>query len=344
MKTIEEMTNNVFRRMQEYRAEKQRKRAQVRRMVIPTACCLCAMLVGFGAWQGSSWLFCEMPMQSEPSVNAEYSLNSSTNTSGSPTTAAQTTTEQTQSTQTQTTVPSTTVPSHQTVVDGVSPTPFIILYQEKAKAGATETVLQTDNSYLYNIYLEIVSTKGMTLAQKNALFEACVEKAKQYTYKYTGKSGGHCVHTTQDEYIVATAFTDLFRIKITDKQQFKQFRVYNTAKYGQIEVHGSTSPKDGRPLVMPQGKDVVVTKEMAEERGGYAFQELDVVSFTWEPTNDATKLMYGKDALDYTAFNDTIYIEVEYADGTKTTGSMDLVFDVSGKATVTCSNYNLVMQ
>ncbi len=304
MKTVEDMTKNVFRRMDEYQEVKKHRKQRAMRLAVPAVCGCFAALVGLGAWQG--WVF-DTPTPP---------TGGSTSATGAPTPETETR----------------------------DAAPFIVLYAETAKADGNETLLQADEQYPFHVYLHMVSKKGLSLEQSNALFEECVAKARQYTFKYTGKSGGHSVYTTQDDYIVATAFTDLFRVKIADKQQFKQLRVYNMATYGQIEVHGSTSPKDGRPLVMPQGQDVVVTKEMAQERGGYTYQEMDVLSFSWEPTNDATKLMYGKDTLDYTAFNDTIYIEIEYEDGTKTTGSVKLVFDESGEATVLCGNYSLFMQ
>ncbi len=343
MKTVEDMAKNVLRRMDEYHAQKQRKKQVAMRVAVPAACCCLIALMSVGVWQGGLFAVSEMPTESgAPTDNPGLVLmpETSVSTSGTATTDNSTTA---QTAETPTEKSDATTAKTTATADKNEVVPFLALYAEKAKAGGNETVLQVNEQYPFHVYLHMVSKKGLSPAQSNALFEECVAKAKQYVFKYTGTSGGHSVYTTQDDYIVATAFTDLFRVNIRDKQQFKQLRVYNTATYGQMEIHGSTSPKDGRPLVMPQGQDVVVTKAMAEERGGYAYQELDVVSFAWEPTDDATKLMYGKDVLDYTDFNDTIYIEIEYEDGTKTTGSVKLVFDESGEATVLCGDYSLFM-
>ncbi len=244
--------------------------------------------------------------------------------------------------------PSIAPPTSSTVseekTDAGSAAPFIVLYAEKAKAGTEETLLQADEEYPYRIYFDMVSTKGLSQAQKDALFKDCVAKAKQYTYKYTNKSGGHSVHATEDECIVTVAFTDLFRVKLDSSKDFKQMRVYNTATHGQVEVHGTSRHESGRLEVMPHGQDVVVTKEMAERMGGYTYLEKNILSFAWEPTADSTKLLDGKDRLDYTAFNDTIHVEIDYMDGTKSTASVKLVFDETGEATVICGGYSLFAQ
>jgi len=44
----------------------------------------------------------------------------------------------------------------------------------------------------------------------------------------------------------------------------------------------------------------------------------------------------------FSTFNDTITFTVEYNDGSKAIGVVDLVFDNSGNAKVVCKNYDYV--
>ncbi len=348
MKSYEAMAADVLRRIHDNCVEKQRKRKERWRVAVPALCGLCAALIGFGAWQGNR-LPGILPTQSDvpPAVNLPSADKTTAEAAADETTSAtQATTAvtegTTQTTQTQKTTAATVyVPSDD--ASGASPTPFIILYQEKAKAdaGNAAQLMLADEDYAYNIYLNMVSTKGMSPSQKDALFNQCVAKANRFWIQHSGHYGGHSVHTTDDEYIIAVASLNSFRIKLDATKEFKQMRVYTDSPYGAVQVHGS-KVEGGRLSVMPFGQDVTVSKEQAQRLGDERYQNDGILSFDWKPTDSSTKLMEGKTDLDYTAFNDTIHIELTYADGTKTTGSIRLVFDKTGEATVFCGDYALV--
>ncbi len=343
MKTYEEMAANVLRRIDEYHADRRRARRRAVQLALPTLCGVCAALVGVGLWPASPPL--EGGASTPPSSTVAGNQTQAAGMPSTDTTEAPTTTAKVTATIKEQT-PETTANRLTGDADGsAAATPFIVLYQEKAKAdsGASLQLMQPDKNYSYNIFLKMVSTKGMTQAQKDAAFDACVAQANRYWMTHSGHYGGHAVHTTADDYVIAVASLNHFRIQMDASKEFKQMRVRTTSPYGAVEVHGS-AVMDGRYSVMPQGRDVLVTNEMAQKLGGSLYQEDGILSVAWEPTDESTCLMDGKESLDYAAFNDIIHFEVEYTDGSRSTGSVRLVFDENGEATVFCGEYGLLAE
>lgn len=63
MKNYDEMADNVFRRVEEYNIEKQRRRKKIKRTLVPVMCVCLVSLLGVGMWQVG--LFDSTPIQTQ---------------------------------------------------------------------------------------------------------------------------------------------------------------------------------------------------------------------------------------------------------------------------------------
>ena len=81
------------------------------------------------------------------------------------------------------------------------------------------------------------------------------------------------------------------------------------------------------------GNDITITGE------DFDFEES---SFYWDHTEEMEKAFDENINTPFSTFNDTITFMVEYNDGSKAIGVVDLVFDDSGNATAVCKNYDYV--
>ena len=64
--------------------------------------------------------------------------------------------------------------------------------------------------------------------------------------------------------------------------------------------------------------------------------------FYWDHTIELEKAFEENINTPYSTFNDTITFTIEYNDGSKAIGVVELVFDDSGNATAVCKNYDYV--
>ena len=130
-----------------------------------------------------------------------------------------------------------------------------------------------------------------------------------------------------------------FKLDLDDTENIKSINVKNTSKYGQM-VYNTNKPTFNAP---EHGNYINIGWEHGNNlsANGEDF-DFEKSSFYWSHTEEMEKAFEENINTPYSTFNDTITFTVEYKDGSKAIGVVDLVFDDSGNATAVCKNYDYV--
>ncbi len=218
-----------------------------------------------------------------------------------------------------------------------------IMVASAANSESTETAtvnktLELNEEYPYEVYLKVRDIRGLSDAEtfkiENELDDIfnkyCAEK------KFDTGSAELCVK----ENIIMTICTfNEFKLDLDDTENIKSINVKNISKYGQM-VYNTNKPTFNAP---EHGNFINIGWEhgnnLSANGEGFDFEKS---SFYWSHTEEMEKAFEENINTPYSTFNDTITFTIEYNDGSKAIGVVDLVFDDSGNATAVCKNYDYV--
>jgi len=218
-----------------------------------------------------------------------------------------------------------------------------IMVASAANSESTETAtvnktLELNEEYPYEVYLKVRDIRGLsdaeTLKIENELEDIfnkyCAEK------KFDTGKAELCV----SENIIMTVCTfNEFKLDLEDTENIKLINVKNTSKYGQM-VYNTNKPTFNAP---EHGNFINIGLEHGNNlsANGEDF-DFEKSSFYWSHTEEMEKAFEENINTPYSTFNDTITFTIEYNDGSKAIGVVELVFDDSGNATAVCKNYDYV--
>ena len=223
--------------------------------------------------------------------------------------------------------------------------PFIMV-ASAAGSESTETetatvskTLELNEEYPYEVYLKVRDIRGLSDAETSKIENELDDVFNKYCAekKFDTGSAELCVK----ENIIMTICTfNEFKLDLEDTENIKSINVKNTSKYGQMVYYANrhfeevvTNEGNKINLNWKAGNDVTI------DGSSFDFEE---GSFYWDHTDEMEKVFGENINTPFSTFNDTITFTVEYKDGSKAIGVVDLVFDDSGNATAVCINYDYV--
>lgn len=231
------------------------------------------------------------------------------------------------------TTPTVQTTTNNSGVENVKISPFIIVASaaeaESEEAVTENKVLELNEEYPYEMFLKVKDTTNLSDEQKGEYVLDLAEDFEEYglTEKVFDTARA-MVCSTENIALIQYAFND-FKFDLENIENVKSINVKNTSKYGQM-VHQYNSPKFGGP---EHGNDITINSK------DFDFEKS---SFYWDHTEEMEKAFNENINTPFSTFNDTITFTVEYNDGSKAIGVVDLVFDDSGNAKVVCRNYDYV--
>lgn len=220
--------------------------------------------------------------------------------------------------------------------------PFIIV-ASAAEAEGTEVVaenkvLELNEEYPYEMFLKVKDASGLSDVEKGELIDVLeTDLEKCYT------ENKWLVRITEigvsENIVFAQNTFNEFKLDLEDTENIKSINVKNTSKYGQM-VYNTNKPT----FTVPEhGNFINIGWEQGNNlsANGQDF-DFEKSSFYWDHTEEMEKAFNENINTPFSTFNDTITFTVEYNDGSKAIGVVDLVFDDSGNAKVVCRNYDYV--
>lgn len=208
-----------------------------------------------------------------------------------------------------------------------------IMVASAANSESTETAtvnktLELNEEYPYEVYLKVTDIRGFS---DDKISETVTQMSEAFNQYYANKdffTGSAVISATQN-IVLAQCTLNSFKLNLKNTESIKAISVTNTSKYGQM-VYNANKPNFDVPQ---HGNDFTITAEEYNFEGG---------SFYWDFTEELKKAFDENINTPFSTFNDTITFTVEYNDGSKAIGVVDLVFDDDGNATAVCKNYDYV--
>ncbi len=222
-----------------------------------------------------------------------------------------------------------------TVIQNKTVNPFIMV-ASAANTESTETTetttinktLELNKEYPYEVYLKVRDVKGLSDAKISETVKEMSEAFNSYCVERDFYTGRAMVCSTSNIVLTQCALNS-FKLDLKNTESIKAVSVKNTSKYGQM-VYNASRPTFGTPQ---HGNDFTITADEYNFEGG---------SFYWDHTEEMEKAFDENINTPFSAFNDTITFTVEYKDGSKAIGIVDLLFDDDGNATTVCKSYDYV--
>lgn len=199
---------------------------------------------------------------------------------------------------------------------------------EKTEALTPNKTLEINEEYPYEVYLKVTDIRGFS---DDKISETVTQMSEAFNQYYANKdffTGSAVISATQN-IVLAQCTLNSFKLNLKNTETIKAISVTNTSKYGQM-VYNANKPNFDVPQ---HGNDFTITAEEYNFEGG---------SFYWDFTEELKKAFDENINTPFSTFNDTITFTVEYNDGSKAIGVVDLVFDDDGNATAVCKNYDYV--
>ena len=195
----------------------------------------------------------------------------------------------------------------------------------KGEATVANKTLQVDEAYPYGVHLKFFDVSSMSDSEKKSLVQKMHNELSTYVGEEGFVMGGSTVVTTDKVYMVICSVNE-FRFIIQQDKTLKSINVKNTSPYGQM-VYSSGKREFSAPL---HGNDITVDGEKFDP---------SVAGFYWDYTDELISALEDNPDTPFSAFDDTITFTLEYTDGSKSIGVVELDFDTYGNAAAVCKKY-----
>lgn len=218
-----------------------------------------------------------------------------------------------------------------------------IMVASAANSESTETAtvnktLELNEEYPYEVYLKVRDVRGLSDAETSKIGNELEDIFNKYCAEKKFDTGKAELCVSENIIMTVCTFNE-FKLDLEDTENIKSINVKNTSKYGQM-VYDTNKPTFNAP---EHGNFINIGWEHGNNlsANGEDF-DFEKSSFYWSHTEELEKAFEENINTPYSTFNDTITFTVEYNDGSKAIGVVDLVFDDSGNATAVCKNYDYV--
>lgn len=205
---------------------------------------------------------------------------------------------------------------------------FIVLASAAENEKHIAIPLEINEKYPCGVKLILTDIRGMTESEKKKIRTDLDNGIYSYSDEedfFRGRS--HTCGT--DEFYLTQYCVNEFRLNLEEGRSIKTVTVKNTSEYGEMVYSLNSRPSFSRPK---HGHEIVVSGEDFNSKTD---------GFYWEHTDEMLKALSENSGISFSAFNDTVTFTVEYTDGVKATGVVNIVFNENGEATAICKDYAL---
>lgn len=218
-----------------------------------------------------------------------------------------------------------------TIVNGIVPDimdAFIVVASAEDIEGEATVVtkpLEVDEAYPYSVYFSTYDVSGLSESEKNSLLKKMNDELNNYADKEDFSFGRSSIVATDKIHMVICSLNE-FRFVIQKDKILKSINVKNTSPYGQM-VFSSGKREFSAPL---HGDDITVTGEDFDPA---------TAGFYWDYTDELVNALEENPDTPFSAFDDVITFTLEYTDGSKSVGIVELNFGTYGDAAAVCKKY-----
>ena len=213
--------------------------------------------------------------------------------------------------------------------------PFIMIASavnvEDDETIRTTKILKLNEEHPYALRLKVTDMRGLSEEEKDDIYKKLFLKESVYIDEEILAESSYAtamvsVRKLEDFCLTLLTFNGL-QLDLENTGEIKSVNVKNTSKYSHIQCYVDT----------PTSTMLEADNEITIEGNQF---DCDEDSFYWQPRAALGMALEENMDLPFSTFNDTITFTVEYNDGTKLVGVVDLIFDEDGSAGVVCKSYD----
>ena len=200
--------------------------------------------------------------------------------------------------------------------------------------------LEINDTFPFAYSVSVIDVRGMTEQEKSDVAKQCAdaldEKTKEIIRNHSTKpfdttAASVCSH---ENIIFGTVSLNSIKIDLKNKEKIESINIQCSTKWGAVEYidekNCGVDEEKGVALVPPHGKEIEIAIEDYDEENGTLY---------WTNSVEMEEVLNNNPEIPLSTFKDTITFTVNYKDGQKAIGVIDVAFDDDGNAKFTCKDY-----
>lgn len=217
--------------------------------------------------------------------------------------------------------------------------PFIMVAgaAESEKSPKEYKTLKLNDTFPFAYKLSFIDVRGMSESERkeavnkaNEMLTAVIQSTGVGALDY----GIGCVRGGFENIIFIETQANSIKLDLEDKENIKSINVKNSSEWGYVEYYDwrliEEEQEKGKATWIPHGNDITVTADQYHQDSG---------GFHWRNSDKLDNAINDNPDIPLSTFKDTITFTIEYTDGTKEIGVIDVTFDDDGNGAFTLKEY-----
>lgn len=207
-------------------------------------------------------------------------------------------------------------------------------------AGAVEAeveykTLKLNDNFPFAYKISLIDVRGMSKSEREETYLKARDSA--ITYTETVNSSRVTVRGSGENVILTEHYASFIKLDLKNIENVKSINVKTSTEWGQIEYYDSklseTEIEKGNTRPIPHGNEITISAEQYHN---------DCEGFSWKNTAEMTQAIDANPDTPLSTYSDTITFTIEYKDGSKEIGVIDVVFDDEGNGSFISREYNYI--
>lgn len=197
--------------------------------------------------------------------------------------------------------------------------------------------LKLNETFPFAYKVSFIDVRGMSESERteavnkaDEMLTDIAENTKSEAFDY----GIGCVRGGFENIIFIEVLANSIKLDLADKENIKSINVKNSSEWGYVEYYDwkliKSEQEKGKTTWIPRGNDITVTAEQYHQDSG---------GFHWRNSDKLDNAINDNPDIPLSTFKDTITFTIEYTDGTKEIGVIDVTFDDEGNGAFTLKEY-----
>ena len=212
--------------------------------------------------------------------------------------------------------------------------PFIMV----ASAIETEAEFKTLNlndAFPFAYKISLIDVRGMNKSDREKIY--LNERDTAIDYSEVVGNSRVTVRGAGENVILTEYYANYIKLDLKNIENVKSINAKTSTKWGQIEYYDTklieTEIEKGNTTPIPHGQEITISAEQYHN---------DCEGFSWKNTAEMTQAIDENPDASLSMYSDTITFTVEYKDGSKEIGIIDVVFDDEGNGSFISREYSSI--
>lgn len=212
--------------------------------------------------------------------------------------------------------------------------PFIMV----ASAIETEAEFKTLNlndAFPFAYKISLIDVRGMNKSDREKIY--LNERDTAIDYSEAVGNSRVTVRGAGENVILTEYYANYIKLDLKNIENVKSINAKTSTKWGQIEYYDTklieTEIEKGNTTPIPHGQEITISAEQYHN---------DCEGFSWKNTAEMTQAIDENPDASLSMYSDTITFTVEYKDGSKEIGIIDVVFDDEGNGSFISREYSSI--